>query len=106
MVSNRSEHTLVRIEDLNSSDLAGFPYRHLSSFLALLWPKCDSLAGNARMTQCGELVPLDDYGLSCGALLAIAISFLSDFSLARASIFVVCAAGGGRIDQWLYAAFQ
>jgi len=44
MLSNRPELTLVRIEDLNPRGLAGFPYRHLSCFLALLWPKCDRLA--------------------------------------------------------------
>jgi hypothetical protein len=31
------------------------------------------------MTQWVNLLPLDDYGLSCRALLAIAISILSDF---------------------------
>ena len=99
MLSNRPEHTLVRIEDLNSSGLAGLSCRNIglscrniSCFLALLWPKCDSLAGNllaaadlwrgsflglapadARMTQCG-----DPTGIDCGALLAIAMSLLSN----------------------------
>ena len=84
MLSNRPEHTLVRIEDLNSSGLAGLSCRNISCFLALLWPKCDRLDGNlllpltvgaarlellnhevtviflglapadARMTQCGD----------------------------------------------------
>ena len=92
MLSNRPEHTLVRIENLNSSGLAGLSCRNMSCFLALLWPKCDSLAGNllaaadrwrgsflglapadARMTQCG-----DPTGIDCGALLAIAMSLLSN----------------------------
>ena len=53
MLSNRPEHTLVRIEDLNSSGLAGLSCRNtglscrnISCFLALLWPKCDRLDGN------------------------------------------------------------
>lgn len=67
----------VRIEDLNPSGLAGFPYRRRSCSLALLWPKCDSQAAgaNATMTQCG------DPGIGSGALLAITMSFLSNFSL-------------------------